>query len=148
MVDVERTFTVQAAMEEVVAYLRDFAHTEAWDPGTVSCSQVGDGPIVKGTQWHNTSKFLVFTTELTYTLTVDEPDHLVFTGVNKTATTSDDLSFAPDPAGGGTRITYHASVEFNGAAKLGEPIAALAFKKLADETQHQLTATLEDVVGR
>src|SRR5687768_8175715 len=43
-VDVERTFTVASSPEGVVEYLRDFARTEQWDPGTVSCTRLDDGP--------------------------------------------------------------------------------------------------------
>ena len=55
MVQVERSLTVRTPVERVVAYLADFAHTEEWDPGTVSCTRTGEGPIVVGARWHNVS---------------------------------------------------------------------------------------------
>ena len=110
MVDVSRTFTVRQPREVIVAYLRDFSHTEEWDPGTVECTQEDNAPIALGTRWHNKSKLFGISTELTYELTRDDPDHVVFSGSNKTATTSDDLSFA-DKGDGTTSVTYRALVE-------------------------------------
>ena len=104
MVDVSRTFTVRQPREVIVAYLRDFAHAEQWDPGTVECTQEDDGPIALGTRWHNKSKLYGISTELTYELTRDDPNHIVFSGSNKTATTSDDLSFTD--RGDGTTVSY------------------------------------------
>ncbi len=91
MAEVSRTFTVAAPLEKVVAYLRDFANTTAWDPGTDKCEQTTPGPVAVGTEWHNVSSFFGRTTELAYRMTRDDPDHVVFEGRNKTAATSDDL---------------------------------------------------------
>ena len=104
MVDVSRTFTVRQPREVIVAYLRDFSHAEEWDPGTVECTQEDDAPIALGTRWHNKSKLYGISTELTYELTRDDTDHVVFSGSNKTATTSDDLSFT-DLGDGTTSVT-------------------------------------------
>ncbi|ROZ86558.1 SRPBCC family protein [Gordonia sp. OPL2] len=142
MVDVSRTFTVRRPLDEVVAYLRDFANAVDWDPGTQKCERIGADPVALGTRWHNESKLFGISTELVYELTVDEPDHLKFTGTNKTASTFDDLTFGRGD-GDSTIITYHAHVEFNGAAKLADPVAQLAFNRLADSVPKQMTTVLE-----
>lgn len=141
MVDVSRTFTVQRPRDEVVAYLRDFANATEWDPGTQACEQIGSDPIAEGTRWHNESKLFGMSTSLTYELTVDSPDHLVFTGRNKTATSVDDLSFRSEDAHS-TVITYRAHVDFNGLARLADPVAQLAFQRLADTVPKQMTRVL------
>ena len=142
MVDVSRTFTVSQPRERVVAYLRDFANAVDWDPGTVECTQNSSGPIGKGTTWHNKSKLYGISTELTYELTRDDPDHVVFSGSNKTATTSDDLSFA-DAGNGRTEITYRALVDFHRFGFIGEPLFGFIFGKLADDVPKQMTTVLE-----
>ena len=142
MVDVSRTFTVRQPREVIVAYLRDFAHAEQWDPGTVECTQEDDGPIALGTRWHNKSKLYGISTELTYELTRDDPDHIVFSGSNKTATTSDDLSFA-DKGDGTTSVTYRALVEFHRFGFIGEPLFGFIFGKLADSVPEKMTSVLE-----
>jgi carbon monoxide dehydrogenase subunit G len=140
MVDVERSFTVAQPMDVVVGYLADFAHAESWDPGTQSCTPLTDGPVVVGKQWHNVSEIKGHQTELTYTLSRQEADHLTFVGENKGATSTDDLSFAS--TGDGTRITYHASIELHGLLKIIGPFAQHEFEKLGDATERQLTEVL------
>ncbi|GCE37467.1 SRPBCC family protein [Rhodococcus sp. USK10] len=142
MADVSRTFTVASPLGEVVAYLRDFANTTAWDPGTEKCEQTTPGPVAVGTEWHNVSSFFGRTTELTYRMTRDDPDHVVFAGRNGAAITSDDLSFEKvDDAS--TSITYRAHLEFTGLARFADPAARLAFEVLAAKTVKQMTGVLE-----
>lgn len=143
MVDVTRTFTAAVALDKAAAFLRDFSNASAWDPGTESCTQVSDGPVAVGTQWHNVSKLFGVTTELTYTLVTDEPDHVVLEGKNKTATSVDDITLTAEGPGA-TRIDYHAHVEFNGAAKVAGPFLKAGFEaKVAPETVEKMTAALE-----
>jgi carbon monoxide dehydrogenase subunit G len=144
-VDVERTFTVASSPEGVVEYLRDFARTEQWDPGTVSCTRLDDGPVEVGSRWRNVSSFLGRKTELVYELTRDDPDGLRFVGRNDTATSTDDISITAGASPGTTRIGYHAHVEFNGLAKFGAPVAKLALEKLGTETERNLIRVLGDV---
>lgn len=141
MVSVERTFTVRVPLPTVVAYLRDFAHTESWDPGTVICDQVGDDDPHVGTIWHNTSKFLGMTTELDYEMRRDDDHHLTFVGRNKTATSTDDMRFVDEQ--GLTRITYRATIEFRGLARLGGPLVQPMFQRIADKTVVKMTHVLE-----
>ncbi|MTD14744.1 polyketide cyclase [Nakamurella sp. YIM 132087] len=132
MVHVVRTTTVARPADDVIAYLSDFAHTVEWDPGTVRCERIGAGSIAVGAQWHNVSKVLGRETELTYTLKTMDAGHLVFVGTNKTATSTDDITVRP--AGSGSEITYDATIEFNGLAKLAGPLMKIVFERLGNET--------------
>ncbi|HEX7307975.1 SRPBCC family protein [Lentzea sp.] len=144
-VDVERTFTVASPPEGVVEYLRDFSRTEQWDPGTVSCSRLDDGPVGVGSRWRNVSMFLGRKTELVYELTRDEPTGLQFVGRNDTATATDDITVTAGATPGTARITYHAHLEFTGLAKLGAPVAKLALEKLGNDTEKSLVRVLGPV---
>lgn len=144
-VDVERTFTVASSPEGVVEYLRDFSRTEQWDPGTVTCTRIDDGPVEVGARWRNVSTFLGRKTELVYELTRDDPQCLQFVGRNDTATATDDISITAGPAPGTTKIAYHAHLEFNGLAKLGAPVAKLALEKLGTDTEKSLIRVLGSV---
>src|SRR6478752_1392168 len=141
MTHVQRTFTVHRPIETVVAYLKDFAHAESWDPGTVTCTQTSPGEVRVGTTWRNVSKIRGRETELTYELTYADPQRLTFVGKNKTATSIDDMSF--EPLGDQTSITYEATVTLNGLAKLAEPLMRREFKRLAQQTVDLMTKTLE-----
>jgi carbon monoxide dehydrogenase subunit G len=143
VVSVKRTFVVDKPMDVVVGYLKDFSHAEAWDPGTERCTRTDSGTIKVGSRWHNVSQFRGRRTELDYELVRDEADRLTFLGSNKTATSTDDLSFAA--AGHGTSITYRAHVDFHGLAKLAGPLMQRTFNGLADDTVDQMTRVLNGV---
>ena len=141
MVDVSRTLTVPVPLPTVVDYLKDFANAESWDPGTVSCVQTTPGPVAVGTEWRNVSEFRGKETTLTYRLDKLEPQRLVFTGTNKTATSTDELTFTD--VDGGTSITYHAHVVFHGVAKLADPFMKKEFDRLGDELIETMAKALE-----
>ena len=136
MITVERTFEVARSPEVVVDYLKDFAHAEEWDPGTKSCSQVTDGPVEVGTQWHNVSELKGHQTELTYELVRLEPGHITFVGRND----SDDITVVAADAG--ATVTYHAQIELRGMAKMVQPFLEGEFEKLGDETRDRITAAI------
>jgi carbon monoxide dehydrogenase subunit G len=137
MVQVQRTITVRKPVDVVANYLKDFARTEQWDPGTVSCSRLDEGPVQVGSRWRNVSRFRGKETELTYELVRMEPTNLVFVGKNKTATSTDDLTLASSPDG--TVITYQATIVFNGLAKLADPFLKREFEKLGDAVVTSMT---------
>ena len=137
MVQVRRTMVVRKPVDVVANYLKDFARTEEWDPGTVSCTRLDEEPIQVGTRWRNVSVFKGRETELTYELTRLEPEHLVFVGKNKTATSTDDLTLVP--TADGTVITYAATIVFNGLAKLADPFLKREFERLGDAVVGAMT---------
>jgi carbon monoxide dehydrogenase subunit G len=149
VVHVQRTFMVSKPVEVVVDYLKDFANAEAWDPGTQRCTREataddpGDGPVEVGATWHNVSKVRGKETELTYRLERLEPARLTFVGENKTATSTDDITFAS--AEGGTEISYDSNIVFHGAAKLADPFMRREFERLGDETVAKMTRVLNDL---
>ncbi len=136
-----RTITVRTPSQTVVDYLKDFAHAEAWDPGTVSCTRTDDGPIAVGAQWHNVSEFRGKQTELTYRLEQLEAGRIVFVGGNKTATSTDDLTVTEED--GTTTISYHATIKFHGLAKLADPLLKREFEKMGDELVPTMQKALE-----
>jgi carbon monoxide dehydrogenase subunit G len=144
MPSVERTFDVDAPLDKVFDYLADFTNTEHWDPGTVSTTRLDTSPLSVGARFRNVSDFLGRRTELEYTLReLDHGKHLVFVGVNKTATATDDLTFTGSALR--TKITYRAKFEFRGFAKLVGPILRPSLERLADKTVAQLKETLEHI---
>lgn len=120
----------------MIEYFKDFGHAQQWDPGTKSCTRTDEGPIKVGSTWHNVSVFRGRETELRYRLERVEERRLTFVGTNKTATSTDDISF--EPSGDNTSITYVATIEFHGVAKLAEPLLRREFERLGDETQAQI----------
>jgi hypothetical protein len=132
--------TVDRPLGMVVDYLADFAHTEQWDPGTVSCVRTDAGPVVVGSTWRNVSVFLGRRAELDYRLERREPGRLTFVGRNAQAVTVDDMTFQAQ--GAKTRIVYEADIQFSGLVRLAVPFLKPAFHRLADEVSEQLPATV------
>jgi carbon monoxide dehydrogenase subunit G len=140
MPTVSRTFSVAAPPDRVIDYLKDFSNAEEWDPGTQTCTREGSGPIEVGATWHNVSKIVGVTAELTYTLNRLSNRTLVFVGTNDSSTSVDTITV--DASGAGSVITYQADLEMKGAAKLLSPAMKLVFEKLANDTEKQMTAVL------
>jgi carbon monoxide dehydrogenase subunit G len=140
MVQVERTVTVRTPVELVAEYLADFAHTEEWDPGTVTCTRTDAGPLEVGAQWHNVSEFRGKKTELDYRLTRRDPGRVTFVGENKTATSTDDFTLTSGPDG--TEVRYQATIVFHGPAKLASPLLKREFERLGDDVVPELTRAL------
>ncbi|KOX18449.1 polyketide cyclase [Streptomyces sp. NRRL F-6491] len=132
---------VAAPLDDVVAYLEDFARTVEWDPGTVRCVRLGDGPVETGATWRNTSRFRGRETELLYRLATRRRARLVFVGENGTVTATDDMVFdaLSDAV---TRVTYRASLRFKGLARLAAPFLRGEFERLADATAERLPAAV------
>ena len=143
---VQRTITVNKPMPQVMEYLRDFSHTQDWDPGTVRCERIDVGPtdvgpIAVGSRWKNVSQFMGRTVELEYRLERAEPDRLTFAGHNASARATDDLRF--EPHDGGTLIVYSADIQFRGAARLAAPFLKPAFNRLADEVAASMPSAID-----
>ena len=142
MLSVQRTFDVDAPLAEVFDFLADFTNTEKWDPGTVSTTRLDTAALAVGARWRNVSEFRGRRTELEYTLrTLDPGKQLIFEGKNKTVTATDNLTFSSG-VGNRTTITYRATFDFHGLAKLAGPLIRPGLEKLANETVTQLTRTL------
>ena len=140
MPTVSRTFSVSPPPRVVIDYLKDFANAVEWDPGTQECTRIDSGAIREGASWHNVSKIYGFTAELTYTLDSLSDSNIVFVGKNKGSTSVEKIYI--DAASTGSVITYSNELEMNGLLALMNPVLKLAFEKLANETEKQLTSVL------
>lgn len=145
MTHVTRQFPVHADQGAAIDYLKDFSHATEWDPGTVACERLDSGPVRVGSTWHNTSRLILISTELTYELTELREDGLVFVGTNTTATSVDRIDVLP--SAGGVRVTYDSAVAFHGKARYADPLMTLVFLKLARDTVRDLTRALERLPG-
>lgn len=146
MPTVSRTFTVSPPPTVVLDYLKDFAHSEQWDPGTQHCERIDSGPVAEGAYWHNVSRILGRTAELTYTLDELSDRKVVFVGESSSATSVDTITIEPD--GAGSVITYESERQMHGAARLLNPVMKLAVDRLAGDTERQLTAVLNDLADQ
>jgi carbon monoxide dehydrogenase subunit G len=137
---VSRTFSVDPHPDQVIGYLKDFSNAVEWDPGTQECTRSDSGPIAEGATWHNVSKIMGRTTELTYTLETLSDSNLVFVGKNKSATSTEKIYV--DVSNTGAVITYRNELEMHGLIALLNPLLKVYFEKLANDTEKQLSSAL------
>lgn len=138
---VSRTFSVSPPPSQVIDYLKDFGNAVEWDPGTQKCTREDDGPIREGSSWHNVSKIMGVTADLTYTLETLTDSNLVFVGKNKSSTSTEKIYV--DAADTGSVITYRNELEMHGPIALLNPALKLYFEKLANDTEKQLKSVLD-----
>lgn len=128
-----RTVTVPRPIATVAAYLSDFSTSAEWDPHTVSCKRLDEGPLGVGARFENVQRVAGHETTLEYTVTDYLPGRrIMLEGGNDTVHSQDELVFAEMPDGG-TTVTYTVDIEFLGAAKLAQPLLPVMMNKLADE---------------
>lgn len=139
--DIVRTISSRWDPASVLDYMLDFTSAEEWDAGTVSCSLLsGDGGV--GTTYRNVSRFLGKETTLDYRVESVSPGHqFVITGRNKTVTSRDTVTVRA--VGAGAEVVYRAEMTFHGFAAIVSPLLAPFLKKLGDDTEAQLTRTLD-----
>ena len=146
MPTVSRTFSVSPPPRVVIEYLKDFGNAVEWDPGTQRCTRIDSGAIGEGASWHNVSKIYGFTAELTYTLETLSDSNIVFVGKNSSSTSVEKIYI--DAANTGSVITYRNELEMHGLLSLLNPVLKLAFEKLANETEKQLTGVLNRLLAQ
>lgn len=137
-----RTVAVPRPLPQVAAYLSDFTTAAEWDPHTVSCTRLDDGPLAVGARFENVQRLAGHDSTLVYTVTEYEPgERIVLEGGNDTVHSRDEMVFV-ETADGGTEVTYTVDIELTGAAKLAQPAMPLAMKKIADEGADGMRETL------
>jgi carbon monoxide dehydrogenase subunit G len=142
-ITVECSFRVSTPAPTVAAYLEDFSNTEEWDPGTLRCRRLDQGPLAVGARWENTSRFRGRESTLQYRLVTREPHRLVFRGDNRTVTATDDIAIRPH--GAGSLVTYRATLNFHGLFRFAEPVLRGSFERLADAVQARLPHVLDSL---
>lgn len=142
MISVSRTIRSTSPLERSWDFLHDFVTAEEWDPGTVTCRRLGTGPVGVGTKYENVSEFRGRKTTLEYEiLEFDPARRLKLRGQNKTVQSIDTLEFSGSTTG--TQVVYTAEFTFKGLARYLEFALKRPINKLADDTETQLTKSLD-----
>jgi carbon monoxide dehydrogenase subunit G len=137
-----RTVTVARPLPVVAAYLSDFSRSAEWDPHTVSCRRLDDGPLEVGARFENVQRLAGRESTLNYVVTEYDPDNrLVLEGGSDAVRTRDEMVFV-STADGGTAVTYTVEVELHGLMAAGTPLLPAVMKKIADEGADGMRARL------
>ena len=142
MITVTRTIRSTTPLEKSWGFLKDFTSAEEWDPGTVSCRRLDEGPIDVGAAYENVSEFRGRRTTLRYEITEFEvARRLVLQGENKTVRSVDEMTFTGSTTG--TEVVYQATFTFKGMARLAEPFVRRPLNKLADDAEEGMRQALD-----
>lgn len=141
-----RSVAVTGDPAVVADYILDFTTSAEWDPHTVSCRRLDDGPLAVGARYENVQELMGHKTSLEYRVVEYEPGHrVVLEGGNDNVHTRDEITVSATT--GGAQVDYDVTVELLGKAKLGEPLLPRAVEKIADDGEEQMRRVLAERVG-
>jgi carbon monoxide dehydrogenase subunit G len=138
----KETLEVARPLDEVFAFVGDFANTKDWDPGVTDARKVTDGQIGVGTRYAVDVVFSGRKLPMTYEVTAwDPPNRVVLKGEGSTVTAVDDIRFEAIPTG--TRIHYSADLRLKGLLKLVEPFMGKRFDQTGKDAMAGMRRALE-----
>jgi hypothetical protein len=135
-----RSVRAELPRVSVFRYLCDFTTTTDWDPATVVTELVvGDGGV--GSRYRNVSRFLGRESVLDYEVTDLVPHRrLALRGENSTVVAHDVMTFTGDDRF--CEVTYEATFDLRGPARLAGPVLRPAFHRLGDRAADGLRRAL------
>ena len=137
-------------IDDVFAFVADFANSMYWDPGVATSERIDAGPVGLGARYRLGVKMRGRVTPMEYRITTfDAPRRVVLTGEGSGVSAIDEIRF--EPAGTGTRIDYTADIRLAGLMRLAQPFLGGAFAKIArdalDGMQRALDARAAQLSG-
>jgi carbon monoxide dehydrogenase subunit G len=147
MATLSRSLTVSTPLEQVAEFLSDLTTSPQWDPHTVRCRRLDDGPVAVGSRYEHTRGYQGF--DVTIEMAVDSYEplrHIAWSGGNAYATGREELRF--DLAGaGGTVVTHTVDVELSGIARLGNAMLPAVMQRIADDGTETMRLALEQLAA-
>jgi carbon monoxide dehydrogenase subunit G len=137
---------VDRPLEEVSAFVSDFANAERWDPGVAESRAVTDGPVRVGSRYALTVLFNGRRLPMTYEVTAYDPPHrVVLAGSGSTVNAIDEIRF--EATDRGTLIRYTADLRLKGPLRLLEPFMERKFQAVGNAAMTGMRAALEPAEG-
>jgi hypothetical protein len=124
--------------ERAFDYLAAFANVAEWDPGVARAKALTADQLAPGARFEVVSSFLGREVPLTYeTIEIDRPRRVLLRAARRSAVSLDEMTFAVRP-GGGTIVTYDATLTLAGALRALNPLMAIAFRRHGDAARDGL----------
>ena len=129
------------------AYLSRFDRATDWDPGVAEAEMLTAEPVGRGSRFRLVARFVGRSVPLEYEIVEYEaPKRLVLHAETHLIRSTDTITFDPD--GSGTIVTYDAVLEGRGLARLGDPLLAIAFRRIGDRAVAGLRTRLSQRVSQ
>ena len=117
---------------DVFAYLARFSNTVEWDPGVTAAEDTTPGPPALGSRYRLVARFLGLSVPLEYRIEeIDAPRRVVLRAENTMVRSTDVIEVSPGP-GGGSTVTYKATLTPKGASTVLAPLLGMAFRRVGD----------------
>ena len=127
---------------DVFAYLSRFSNAVEWDPGVTFAEDKTPGPPARGSTYRLVAKFLGLSVPLEYRIEeIDSPRRVVLRAENKMIRSTDVIEVSPAP-GGGSTVTYEATLTSKGASAILAPLLGSSFRRVCDRAAAGLRAKL------
>jgi len=141
--EMQETFHTHRLAEEVFDYIVDFSRIDEWDHSIVQANKLSDGAIGLGTQFDLVYAMGLRRTPIQYEVAEYEPyKKAVLLGKSKTFTATDTVLISTTETG--CDVTWHAHIEFEGAAAKIIPLIKNKVAKAGQKTIHDLAKALTD----
>ncbi len=127
---------------EVFTYLARFSNAEEWDPEVTGAEELTPGPPTRGSSYRLVARFLGFSVPLEYRIEEIDPPRRVVLRAENTMVRSTDVIEVTATAGGGSSVTYEATLTSKGPSRLLAPLVAVAFRRIGDRAAAGLRAAL------
>jgi len=122
--------------EIAFAYMADFSNAPEWDPSVVEASRQDAGAIVVGSVFHLVVRVGNRRLPLRYEVTDCVPGRVTFTARSSTLESIDTVTV--EARGSITEVTYDAQIRFRHLLRIGDPLLALVFRRIADRAMRGL----------
>lgn len=142
MIHIGETRDIDRPLDEVFAYVADFANTAEWDPGITQAHRIDDGDVGRGSTFAVTATFAGRELPLEYEITRYDPPGLVVLATSSARFGAVDTIHFEAVGSGSTRVRYEADFELKGIMSLAEPFLRGTFTKLGVKAMDGLKATL------
>lgn len=127
--------------DEAFAYLADFSHSSAWDPGVLEARRLDEGALARGSRFALVASFAGRRVPLEYAITdLEAPRSVIFTAENSLFRSLDTITFTPEATG--SVVTYDARLIPKGAFRVFGPLLSLTFKGVGDRAREGLRRVL------
>jgi len=127
---------------DVFAYLARFSNAASWDPGVSAAEDTTPGPAAFGSTYRLTVRFLGLTVPLEYRIEeFDAPKRVVLRAETTVVRSTDVIEVAP-ALGGGSTVTYEATLTPKGPSGALAPLIGVVFRRIGDRAAAGLRASL------
>jgi carbon monoxide dehydrogenase subunit G len=133
-------------IEDVFAYVADFANSRDWDPGVATAERLDTGPIGLGSRFRLGVRLGSRVAPMVYTISAFEPpSRVVLTGSGSGVSAVDEMRL--EVLGTGTRLDYTADIRLGGLLRLMQPFLGGAFAKIGRNAADGMRRTLEGLAA-